>query len=293
MGYLWTVTALWAFSFSLIGVYLSGQVDNYFSILTRLALASLLLAPFLRPRAIPPRAIIGLMAIGAVQIGLMYICLYQAYLWLSVPELILFTVATPIYISLLDDLMVRRFRPIYLLAAGGAVAGAAIIRYHGVGNNIWVGFCLIQAANLCFAIGQVAYRRLVQKLPSYNPTHVFGWFFIGAIPVAALAFGLFGDWHQLPTTGMQWSVLAWLGLGSSGVGYLLWNSGATQVSAGALAVMNNVLVPAGLLVNIVIWNHDANLIRLTAGGAVILLALAATRLVRDTPPHKPSTSTAA
>lgn len=34
MRYLIFVTLLWAFSFNLIGVYLAGQVDSYFAVLT-------------------------------------------------------------------------------------------------------------------------------------------------------------------------------------------------------------------------------------------------------------------
>jgi len=47
--------------------------------------------------------------------------------------------------------------------------------------------------------------------------------------------------------------------------------------------MNNALVPAGLLVNLLIWNHDADLLRLTLGGAVIAASLPLLRLGR----HKP------
>ena len=53
----------------------------------------------------------------------------------------------------------------------------------------------------------------------------------------------------------------------------MWNKGACMVNAGALAVMNNVLVPAGLVVNILIWNRDVDLVRLSIGGGVILLSL--------------------
>jgi drug/metabolite transporter (DMT)-like permease len=60
---------------------------------------------------------------------------------------------------------------------------------------------------------------------------------------------------------------------ASGFGYFAWNKGATLVDVGALAVMNNVLIPAGILVNLVIWNRDADLIRLAVGGGIILLAL--------------------
>lgn len=60
---------------------------------------------------------------------------------------------------------------------------------------------------------------------------------------------------------------------ASGFGYFAWNKGATLVNAGALAVMNNALVPAGLIVNIVIWNRDVDIVRLAIGGAIIMFSL--------------------
>lgn len=269
---------LWAFSFSLIGVYLAGQVDIYFAVLARITLALAVFAPMLRPRATPSRAALGLMAIGAVQIGLMYLFFYQSFLFISVPEVLLFSIVTPIYITLLDDLLAGRFAPRYLLAAVLAVAGAGVIRYTQVGDQVWVGFALMQGANLCFAIGQVGYRRLAPSLAAGVPLHrQFGWFFVGAWPVAALSFAVFGDRTALAHTPVQWAVLAWLGIAASGIGYYAWNRGVARVDAGTLAVMNNALIPAGLAVNLLIWNHDADLPRLAAGAAIIGAALALNR----------------
>ena len=45
MQYLILVTLLWAFSFSLIGEILAGQVDSYFAVLIRVVLASLVFYP--------------------------------------------------------------------------------------------------------------------------------------------------------------------------------------------------------------------------------------------------------
>ena len=71
----------------------------------------------------------------------------------------------------------------------------------------------------------------------------------------------------------QWLILLWLGLAASAGGYFLWNLGATKVSSGQLAVMNDALIPAGLVVNLVIWNRDTDLTRLALGSLIILLAL--------------------
>jgi drug/metabolite transporter (DMT)-like permease len=87
------------------------------------------------------------------------------------------------------------------------------------------------------------------------------------------AFLLFGNASKLPSTTLQWSVLVWLGLAASGLGLYWWNKGASLVDGGTLAVMNNALVPAGLLVNLLLWSRDADLLRLSLGGAVIGVSL--------------------
>lgn len=274
MSYLVGVTALWAFSFSLIGVYLAGQVDSYFAVLMRIGLATLVFLPFLRPKLLAGRQRLILMALGAVQLGAMYIFFYQSFLLLSVPEVLLFTIFTPFYVTLLDDALFKRFTPFYLLTAALAVLGAAVIRYDGIDSGFWLGFLVVQGANLCFALGQVGYRRFAVTLPAKLPRHsVFAWFYLGALAVALPAFVLLGNAAALPATGVQWGVLVWLGLVASGLGYFLWNLGATRVDAGALAIMNNALIPAGLAVNLLIWNRDADLVRLALGGAIIVGSL--------------------
>ena len=84
---------------------------------------------------------------------------------------------------------------------------------------------------------------------------------------------LLGTTEKMPTTTTQWGVLTYLGIIASGLGYFMWNKGACLVNAGTLASMNNLLVPLGLLVNLVIWNRDADLVKLALGGGIILLSL--------------------
>ncbi|MFI2812941.1 MULTISPECIES: carboxylate/amino acid/amine transporter [unclassified Microbulbifer] len=271
------VTLLWAFSFSLIGVYLAGSVDSYFAVFTRVLLAALLFLPLLRWRACSPRTALALMAIGAVQLGIMYLFYYQSFLLLSVPEVLLFTIFTPVYIALLYDLLEWRFSPWNLLVALLAVAGAAVIRWGRPHGDFWLGFLVVQGANLCFALGQVAYKQFMQQFTQRGPAlpgrQVFAWFYLGALLVVTAAWLVLGE-PAYPRSGLQWGILVWLGLVASGLGYFLWNKGATQVSAGTLAAMNNALIPAGLLVNLLIWNRDADLPRLALGGSIIVGAVA-------------------
>ncbi|EOV1174659.1 carboxylate/amino acid/amine transporter [Vibrio fluvialis] len=274
MIYLSAVTLLWAFSFSLIGVYLAGQVDSWFSVLMRVALASIIFLPFLKFKQVPGKLIGKLMAIGGIQLGLMYCFYYQSFLLLSVPEVLLFTVFTPIYVTLIYDMLKGRFSPWYLVTAVIAVAGAAVIKFAGINENFFLGFMVVQGANLCFAIGQVGYKYVMERETVELPQHtVFGYFYLGALVVATVAFLLLGNPDKLPTTSVQWGILIYLGVIASGFGYFAWNKGACMVNAGALAIMNNVLVPAGLVVNILIWNRDVDLARLSLGGLVILLSL--------------------
>lgn len=273
MPYLILVTLLWAFSFSLIDEFLAGQVDSYFAVLTRVLFAALIFLPLTRWRSIPAELIGGVLLVGALQFGVTYVCLYRSFQYLSAPEVMLFTIMTPVFVTLLDDALQKKFTPAALLAAVLAVAGAAIIRYDGITGGYVTGFLLLQVSNASFAAGQVGYRYVLNRYPSPVPSiHFFGYFFLGALLVTVPAFLLFGSFTQLPETGLQWTVLAWLGFGASAAGLYLWNTGATRVDAGTLAVMNNAVIPAGLAINLLIWNRDADLVRLAAGAAVMVLA---------------------
>ncbi|GKX57259.1 membrane protein [Leminorella grimontii] len=266
-------TLLWAFSFSLIGVYLAGQVDSWFAVFIRVALAFLVFLPFLRLRGVTLRQILLYMSMGACQLGVMYLFYYHAFLYLSVAEILLFTIMTPIYVTLLYDILAgNRLRWGYFLSALLAVIGAAVIRYNQLSAQFWVGLGLIQAANVCFAVGQVGYKRLMEVYPMPQ-RNAFSWFYLGALCVASIGCLLFGDFSKMPTTALQWGILVWLGIGASGLGYFMWNYGATQVDAGTLAIMNNALIPAGLVVNFALWQHNVDWIRLIIGGGIILASL--------------------
>ncbi|GDY24834.1 hypothetical protein AHAT_07240 [Agarivorans sp. Toyoura001] len=215
--------------------------------------------------------------------GCMYGFYYQSFLYLSVPEVLLFTVMTPIYVTLVNDAFERRFNSQFLLSAFIATLGAVAIRYEGIDQGFVTGFLLVQGANLCFASGQVAYKRLMARQSQQLAQQtVFAWFFIGALIVAIIAFVMLGNTNKLPSTNIQWGVLVYLGIIASGFGYFAWNKGATLVNIGALAVANNLLIPAGIAVNLLIWNHDADVLRLSIGAAIIIAALALNERLQKT-----------
>lgn len=273
MALLVVTTILWAFSFSLIGEYLAGTVDSYFSTLMRTGLAALVFLPFLRFKGYDKKVVLWYMLAGMLQLGIMYLFTFHAYLYLTVAEFLLFNVLTPLYITLIYDLLnCRAPRLSYAASALLAVAGAAIVRYDKLTSDFWWGLLLVQLANFSFALGMVSYKRLMEVYPV--PQHqAFSWFYCGAFGVGLLAWLVLGNWQQLPATPVQWGVLIWLGVVASGVGYFMWNYGATQVDAGTLCIMNNMHIPAGLLVNFIIWQQSPQWYNFIAGSVLIIVAL--------------------
>ncbi len=274
MPYLALVTVVWAVSFNLIGVVLAGKVDSDFAVLVRVALAALVFLPFLRWRGVPGFLRAGTMVAGALQFGVTYLCLYRSFTYLSVAEVLLFTIFTPIYIRLIDDCFNRRFSLRAFATALLAEFGCWIIRHDAISQDYIAAFLILQLANFTFALGQVGYKYLVLRsanpLPQYR---IFGYFFLGALLVALPSFLIFGNAARLPTTGVQWATLVWMGLIASALGFYLWNKGACLVDAGTLGTMNNMHIPVGLLLNLLVWNRGENLLRLVLGGAVITLAV--------------------
>jgi carboxylate/amino acid/amine transporter len=270
MPYLLFVTLLWAVSFNLIGVYLAGAVDSYFAVLTRVLLAGLIFLPMTRWRGVAPGFIAGVTVVGMLQFGVTYLCLYLSFNVLTVAEVLLFTVLTPLHVALIDDALNRRFNPWALLAAV-AVFGAGLIRYDDLSSDFLGGFLLLQLANFTFAAGQVGYKHLAARYQSQIPLHRrFGYFFIGALLVVLPAWLVLGDPERLPTTSTQWSVLLWMGVLATALGQFCWNKGATLVNAGTL---NNLSVPVGLIINFLVWGSETRFDLLLIGGSLILVSL--------------------
>jgi len=281
MGYLLIVTLIQAFSFSLIGEYLAGHVDSYFAVLVRVVLAGLVFIPLTRWRQVEPGFMRGMLLIGALQFGVTYVCLYLSFRVLTVPEVLLFTILTPLHVTLIEDAINRRFNPWALVAALVAVMGAAVIRFDTISPEFFKGFLLLQLGNFTYAAGQVMYRHLVARYPSDLPHYRrFGYFYLGALAVVLPAFVLFGKADFWPEAPLQWGVLVFLGLVSTALGLYWWNKGACMGSGATLAVMNNVHVPVGLFFSLLIWNQHEPLGRLFLGGLVILIAVWISRLDR-------------
>lgn len=263
-------TLLWALSFGLIARYLGGLDPNFVSV-ARLGLALPLFLPGLRLRGLDLGTAARLVAIGALQFGVMYVAYIAAYGFAAGHEIALFTVLTPIYVALLDGAYAGRVELRALGLAGVATLGAGVIVWRGEFGGAWVGFGLVQVANLCFAWGQIAYRRLRRRRPELSDHGVFGLLLGGGLVVTAIAATVSGGWSSAGRVdAVQALVLAYLGVVATGVGFFLWNRGAVVTATGALAVMNDLKVPLGVAAALTIFGEEADLLRLAAGGALMV-----------------------
>lgn len=272
MLYLILSTFIWAFSFPLIGYYINGQMDAFFAAFFRVFLAFLVFLPFLNWR-VKLSLKLKLMGIGAMQIGIMYLFYYHSFSYLSVSEIALFTIFTPFYIAIVYDIFARRFRPLYFISIFICTLGAVIIKFNEISSHFLMGFFLIQMANLSFGAGQSLYKILLEKQNVYKQSEIFGYFHLGAVLITLPAFFLLGDISNLPKTSLSWSILIYLGFIASGLGYFLYNKGATLVDSGVLALMHNALIPAAILVNAVFWHIDFEPKRLIMGSLIMAFSL--------------------
>lgn len=272
MLYLLIVSLIWAFSFGLIKTSLS-SVDPNFVAAVRLGLALLVFAPFFHRGVVDRKTALRLVLCGAVQYGGMYIAYLQAFAYLQAHEVALFTILTPLYVTLINDMLQRRLNWTALAAACMAVIGTWIASSGGwFAPGMLAGFWIVQVSNLCFAFGQIDYRRLLAEKNTPD-RQVFALPYLGGFLAAALAALVFADRGRLAVSGPQALTLLYLGAVASGLCFFLWNTGARRVNAGTLAVFNDLKIPLATAVSLLFFGEQADLPRLLVGGGLAVAAL--------------------
>ena len=153
------------------------------------------------------------------------------------------------------------------------LGGACIVVKTAAVGGTFTGLLLVQLSNLAFALGQVLYRRQRAHRPALRDREVFGLLYAGAVAVTLPVCLLRTDFAALPLTPTNLGILLYLALAASGLGFFLWNRGATQVSAGTLAAMNNAKIPLGIAVSLLVFGETADLTRLICGGMLMIFAV--------------------
>ena len=259
MIYLILVSILWSFSFGIIKYGLAG-IDSAFISLMRSLIALLFFASLTLYNFKKFSFDVRLILIGAIQFGLMYVLYIQSYQYLPAYLIATFTITTPIFIGIFSQLYDNMsFSLNGKLSIILVVIGSLMMRFNIVNPlDYWLGFFLIQCANVCFAIGQIMFKRWHSKNTSVNIIYNFSQMFFGAVLITSI-FSLINSTNLSMLNTSNLYALLFLGLFSTGFGFLAWNIGATQVSNERLAVMNNAVIPIAIFNSYLIFGETISL----------------------------------
>ena len=272
MKYLVLVSLLWSFSFGIIKYGLS-EVDPFFISYTRNLIALVFFTSISLYQFKKFQWDIKLVLIGAIQFGLMYVFYIQSYQYLPAYLIATFTITTPIFISIADKYFFKNLVTLKdALAIFLVILGSYLMRYN-VTNPLeyWYGFLLIQCANFVFAWGQVWFKQWNNQHPNTDIISNFSQLFLGAtIVTSSVYLSVSGSMIELTDTNLL--ALLFLGLCSTGIGFLLWNIGATKVNSYRLAVSNNLVIPIAIINSVLIFGESISLLLFLPG--IILFYIA-------------------
>ncbi len=259
MRYLVLVSLIWSFSFGIIKYELT-NVDPFFISYSRNLIALIFFTCVSIYQLKKFKWDMQLIFIGAIQFGLMYIFYTQSYQYFEEGQghlIATFTITTPIFVSIADKYFFKnKFTYKECLAIFLVILGSYLMRYNIVNlRDYWHGFLLIQCANFFFAFGQILFKNWNTENINSNIVANFSQLFLGATLITFISYLLFGPASNELTETNKFFIL-FLGLIASGIGFLLWNVGTTQVSSKRLAIANNLVVPLAVLILFTFWNEE-------------------------------------
>ena len=272
MAYLIAISILWSFSFGIIKYGLAG-IDSSFISFTRNLIALTFFSSVTIYNIKKFSFDLKLVGIGALQFGLMYIFYIESYQYLPAYLIATFTITTPIYVVLaskyLNGNSLNR-NGIYAILL--VIIGSYLMRFNSLNlKDYMLGFVLIQCANIFFATGQILFKKWNDKNKDKDIVHNFSQLFFGATLITSIFYFLGSSESAILTQSNLFSLL-FLGIISSGIGFLMWNIGATKVSAEKLAIMNNAVIPIAIFNSYLIFGEEINFILFFPGLIFFYLA---------------------
>lgn len=272
MAYLIAISILWSFSFGIIKYGLAG-IDSSFISFARNVIALTFFSSVTIYNIKKFSFDLKLVGIGALQFGLMYIFYIESYQYLPAYLIATFTITTPIYVVLaskyLNGNSLNR-NGIYAILL--VIIGSYLMRFNSLNlEDYMLGFVLIQCANIFFATGQILFKKWNDKNKDKDIVHNFSQLFFGATLITSIFYFLGSSESAILTQSNLFSLL-FLGIISSGIGFLMWNIGATKVSAEKLAIMNNAVIPIAIFNSYLIFGEEINFILFFPGLIFFYLA---------------------
>jgi drug/metabolite transporter (DMT)-like permease len=149
---------------------------------------------------------------------------------------------------------------IYLVVRGSF---EKLLNFHFTTGDIWV---------LCAAVFFAAYNVLVRKKPSeISPiVFLFTTFLVGSILL--LPFCLWEIQHSLPIewTSNLFLIVIYLGLGTSIIAFLLWNSAIGKLGAARTALFGNLIPLFSSLEAVWLLNEEITIVHMVSGLLIII-----------------------
>ncbi|WP_344247727.1 DMT family transporter [Actinocorallia libanotica] len=181
----------------------------------------------------------------------------------------------PILIALLAGTLLREGYPRWLLiGAGVAFAGAALIGVATAGEDdaVVLGIVLGVVAAVAYAIGVVAQKPVLRRLPSLQVT----WLGCAVASVACLPYApaLVEESGRASAGTLGW--LVYLGLVPTALAFSTWGYALARMDAGRLGVTTYLVPPLAIVLAWVLLAEAPAPLAL-AGGAVCLLGVALSR----------------
>ncbi len=204
----------------------------------------------------------------------MYLAYIYSYQFLKAYEIAILTIFTPLFVVIIFDLWIKELVFLHWIKAFLAIIGAGVIVYTDTtAIGFWKGIALIQISNLLFALGQVYYKKIMELESTSDHKSNYAVIFLGAVFITGIFSLSTTDYTALDISAEQWITLLYLGTVASGLGFFLWNIGATKVEAGTLAVLNNLKIPLGVIFAIILISESVNYLQFGLGSLIILIAL--------------------
>ena len=266
MYYLIIATICFSLSFGLIKNQLS-ILPSDAVVFWRLLIATIIFLPFVKN--IKSKKHLIALGIGIIQFGIMYFAFIKSFKIFQGNEIAVLTTSTPVFVAIWSVLLGEKFKLSYIFYISLAVAGALIIVWKDVPFSMAIyGILLMEITNCSFALGQVLWRKYIADESAKYMASAY----LGAVLFVVPFVFISGSLEASLTTGQILSLL-YLGIVPTGIGFWLWNKGASLVNSSTLAIMNNLKIPLGVLFAIVFFQEKINVFNYALGAGLILLAM--------------------
>ncbi|HEX2983455.1 MAG TPA: EamA family transporter, partial [Ignavibacteriales bacterium] len=135
------------------------------------------------------------------------------------------------------------------------------------------GFTLLQISNIAFAVGQIYYKRFMEKNNGVKEGGTFALLYLGGVLLTGITSLFTTNYAELSLTQNNILALLYLGAIASGLCFFLWNKGALRVNIGTLAVFNNAKVPLGAAASFFVFGENGDPLKILIGSFIYCAAL--------------------